>query len=396
MREFHLPVWLGAAPVSHAMVFALLFFIESIARTILLTVVPLQAYRVLGDAQRVSLLYFGAGLVGIAGSLTIPWLVRRLRRRRVFSLGVLAMALAAVMFTREDTLGLAAGLALMAFATSCLGIAMNLYVMDHIQRRDLNRFEPMRMFLSASAWAVGPWLGVWLAANVQASAPFVLTMASSAATLGFFWYLRLTDNPAVASAPLRSPNPMRYLPRFFGQPRLRLAWILAVGRSGWWQLFYVYGPIYAVSNGFSDVEGGAIVSVGSAALFLVPLWGWLGRRYGLRRLLVASYGFAGILTMAVAAMSDMPWLGIVLIVGAALGASGVDGGGNVPFLRAVRPLERAEMTTVYMTYRNASQLGPPAIYAFLLRTFELPAVFIASGAMTLAMAWLSRYIPRRM
>ena len=35
MREFHLPVWLGAAPVSHAMVFALLFFIESIARTIL-------------------------------------------------------------------------------------------------------------------------------------------------------------------------------------------------------------------------------------------------------------------------------------------------------------------------------------------------------------------------
>jgi MFS family permease len=189
---------------------------------------------------------------------------------------------------------------------------------------------------------------------------------------------------------------MRYLPRFFGQPRLRLAWALAVGRLGWWQLFYIYGPIYAVSNSFSDVEGGAVVSVGSAMLFLVRLWGWLGRRYGLCSLLVASYGFAGILTMAVAAMSDMPWLGIALIVGAALGASGVDGGGNVAFLRAVRPLERAEMTTVYMTYRNASQLGPPGIYAFLLRSFELPAVFIAGGAMTLAMAWLSRYIPRRM
>jgi MFS family permease len=244
MREFHLPVWLGAAPVSHSVVFALLFFIESIARTILLTVVPLQAYRILGDAQQVSLLYFVAGLIGIAGSLTIPWLVRRLRRRRVFTLGSLAMVLAAILFIREDAFGLFVGLALMAFATSCLGIAMNLYVMDHIQRRDLNRFEPMRMFLSASAWAVGPWLGVWLAANVQAYAPFVLTMASSAATLGFFWYLRLSDNPAVASAPLRSPNPLRYLPRFFGQPRLRLAWALAVGRSGWWQLFYVYGPIY--------------------------------------------------------------------------------------------------------------------------------------------------------
>ena len=169
----------------HAVVFALLFFIESIARTILLTVVPLQAYRVLGDAQWVSSLYFAAGLIGFAGSLTLPWLVRRLRRRRVFSLGALTMALAVVLFTREDTLGLSARLALMAFATSCPGISMNLYVMDHIQRRDLNRVEPMRMFLSASAWAVGPWLGVWLGANVQVSAPFVLTMASSAATLGF-------------------------------------------------------------------------------------------------------------------------------------------------------------------------------------------------------------------
>jgi hypothetical protein len=100
--------------------------------------------------------------------------------------------------------------------------------------------------------------------------------------------------------------------------------------------------------------------------------------------------------MAVAAMSDAPWFGIALIIGAALGASGVDGGGNVPFLRAVRPLERAEMTTVYMTYRNASQLGPPGVYALLLRMFELPAVFVAGGAMTLAMALLSRYIPRRM
>lgn len=396
MREFHLPVWLGATPVSQAVIFALLFFVESIARTILLTVVPLQAYRILGGAQHVSVLYFAAGLVGLVGSLMIPWLVRRLRRRWVFTLGAIGMALAAALFTRDDIAGLSLGLAAMAFATSCLGIAMNLYVMDHIQRRDLNRFEPMRMFLSASAWALGPWLGVWLATTLMPAAPFILAMVSSTATLGFFWYLRLTDNPAVASAPLRSPNPIRYLPRFFAQPRLRLAWGLAVGRSAWWQLFFIYTPIYAVSNGFSEVEGGAIISIGSASLFLVPLWGWLGRRYSLRKLLIAGYGVAGIATMAIAAAAGAPWLGIALIIGAAVGASAVDGGGNVPFLRAVRPLERAEMTTVYMTYRNASQLGPPGFYAFLLRAFELPAVFLAGGAITLAMALLSRYIPRRM
>ena len=113
-------------------------------------------------------------------------------------------------------------------------------------------------------------------------------------------------------------------------------------------------------------------------------------------LLIIGFASAGILTMAIALTSGLPWVGAALIVGAALGASLVDGGGNVPFLRAVRPFERAEMTTVFMTYRNASQFGPPGIYAFLLRSYELPAVFLAGGIMTLSMAALSGFIHRRM
>ena len=396
MRDIHMPVWLGASSVSRAVVFSTLFFMEAFARTVLLAVIPLQALRLMGDAQQVSTVYFVAGLIGVLASLTIPWLVRRIRRRTVLSFGILSMIFSAVMFGMQEPAALVVGLAFQAFATTSIAITLNLYVMDHIARREMNRFEPFRMFLSASAWAIGPWLGVWLAVNASQYAAFGVSAGASLVMLAFFWFLRITDNPAVASAPLRSPNPLRYLPRFFAQPRLRLSWFLAFGRSAWWQLFFVYAPIYAVSNGFDEVAGGAIVSIGSLSLYLVPLWGWVGRRFGLRMLLIIGFASAGILTMAIALTSGLPWVGAALIVGAALGASLVDGGGNVPFLRAVRPFERAEMPTVFMTYRNASQFGPPGIYAFLLRSYELPAVFLAGGIMTLSMAALSGFIHRRM
>ena len=113
-------------------------------------------------------------------------------------------------------------------------------------------------------------------------------------------------------------------------------------------------------------------------------------------MLLVGYAVGGVDPVAGAAVAGAPWLAAALLVGAALGASIVDGAGNVPFLRAVRPLERAEMTTVFMTYRNAAQFGPPGIFAALLRVFELPAVFIAGGAAMLVMARLARHIPRRM
>jgi hypothetical protein len=74
----------------------------------------------------------------------------------------------------------------------------------------------------------------------------------------------------------------------------------------------------------------------------------------------------------------------------------VDGAGNIPFLRAVRPLERPSMTTVFSTYRDAAAVAPPGVFSLLLRLFELPAVFAVSGIGMAALALLSRHIPRKM
>ena len=42
------------------------------ARAMLVTVVPLQAYALLADAQKVSVLYFAAGTAGLCGGLGVP------------------------------------------------------------------------------------------------------------------------------------------------------------------------------------------------------------------------------------------------------------------------------------------------------------------------------------
>ena len=54
-------------------------------------------------------------------------------------------------------------------------------------------------------------------------------------------------------------------------------------------------------------------------MFLVTFWGWVGRRYGIRRLLVGGYAVTGLLTLAIGAAAGVPWLGVALIVAAAFG-----------------------------------------------------------------------------
>jgi hypothetical protein len=113
-------------------------------------------------------------------------------------------------------------------------------------------------------------------------------------------------------------------------------------------------------------------------------------------LLVCGYVASGLVTLGIAVASGVPWLAAVALIAAALATGVIDGAGNVPFLRAVHPTERPEMTTVYATYRDASQLAPPGIFALLLKMFSLPVVFVAGAAGMLALAYYARFLPRRL
>ena len=396
LRNFHTSIWLGSAPKPRAATFVTLFTLAVMGRTALITVLPLRALYFTGSAQEVSLLYLFVSLFGVGISLCIPWLVHHMSRRRVFTLAALSATAAAGCFVSPHFHFFVLGMVLQIFSVAAFEICLNLYVMDHVPRQQLGRFEPLRIFFAAGAYTLGPWLGVYTSESIGLWFPFVLSAAIANITLIYFWYLRMSDNPAVSPMKTSPPKPLKYIPRFFKQPRLRLAWFLAVGRSGWWSMFFIYAPIYAVESGLGEEAGGLLVSLGLMAAFFVPLWGWFGRRYGLRPVLITGFFGSGLVTLSIAWAMDFPLLGAGLFLLAALMTSVIDGAGNLPFMRAVHPHERPEMTTVYATYRDAGQLAPPGVFSLLLSYFPLASVFVASSGAFFALAWIARFIPKRL
>lgn len=400
MRRLNMPIWLVGAPKPRAATFVVLFTLEAANRALLMTLIPLQAFHAFGDAKSVSIFYFAASITGLIASLGIPSIVHVLRRRWIFSTGLVTYMAACWLFAQHDTTALAVGLILQVVATACTEITLNLYLLDHIPRRELKRFEPKRLLFAGFVFTVGPWLGVYLAQNAGPNITYGLVAASAGVALAVFWYLRMTDNPAIAQPLKPTPNPISYLPRFFSQKRLFLAWALAVGRNGWWMMFFVYTPIYVTEQGFPPEWGGAAVSLGLLPMIAVTYWGRVAERKGIRFVLAIGYGGAGLLTLIATLFMDgalaEPLAGMAILVMAAGFATVIDAAGNVPFLRAVHPYERAEMTAVFMTFRHVTNLLTPGVFALLLSFFPLVSVFAAGGVSFMCMTALSRLIHRRL
>ncbi len=388
------PRTIAGLPPRQGAAFLSLFFFPCIAQAILLTVLPLGALRLLGTPRAVTVLYAVAGLAAVVGRFSIPIMVRLIGRRHVFGLGALALIASSLLFTLDVLPAFAVALVLNTVAIACLDVTSQLYLLDNVPREALRHFEPMRIFSAAAPWTFGPWLGVYLQGSVAFATPYIIVMVSAVALFVLFRVLDLSESPTTAS--LGAANPLRYLPRFFAQPRLLLAWTLASARSSWWSMFFVYAPILAVTSGLSPETGGLVVSIGTAWTWLVPLWGWIGRRFGLRALMRAGYAGTGILSVAAAIAAGQPGLGAFFLVMAACCAGALDGAGNLLFLRAVHPYERAEMTTVFASFRDVTQVAPPLLCSLLLAFFALPSVFVASGTVMLASAVLTARIPRRL
>jgi MFS family permease len=397
MRRIHMPVLLRNVPKASAASFVVLFTLEGFCRGVLMTVVPLTALDLLGGARQVSLLYLATSATGLVATLLVPVVVHALRRRWVLTIGAALYFTASLLYITGETWALVVALGLFVSGTAVIDTTLNMYVLDHIPRRSLAQFEPKRMFFGALTFSIGPWIGVQLHYNVAHNLAFVVAAAAALALAGYFWYLRLTEDPAVMTRLKPPPNPIRYLKRFFSQPRLVLAWVLALGRNGWWIMFVIYTPIHVTQSGYSPETGGLAVSIGILPMLLMPLWAKVSARWGIRPLLITGYTLAGLLSISAWAASAIdPLLSIVLLCCSAFGATMVDGAGNVPFLRAVHPYERAEMTSVFMTFRHGSNLAAPGFFAGVLTWFALPVVFLLGGTGLLAMAGLARFIPRRM
>jgi MFS family permease len=388
--------WLKAVSRPGRIVFAIMFALESFARALLSTIVPLQAYALLQAARDVSILNTVVGLVGLGSSFAIPFLIRRFRRRWVYTAGLVALILACALLGTHTLVGQVGGMLFRAFAVAAIYIALTLYVLDHVRRKDLIRLEPLRLGLSTVSWSLGPVLGVWLYERVELWAPEALSAATATILIGYFWYLRLHENPAVAAATRPPPNPFRTIRRFLAQPRLRLGWFIPFSRSTWWAMLYVYPLIYLVQAGKGETLGGLVVSACNALLALAPLFGKLAGRTGIRRPIIGAFICCGVFTVAAGLLYDHPYLVCLAILLGAVPCVMLDTVGNIPFMRAVRPLERPQMTTVFRTYIDLSDLLPGVVYSVLLTFFDIRAVFFACGLYMFVAALVARYLPKRL
>jgi len=395
MRRIYFPVLLKNIGRDEASTFVTLFTLEATARALMLTVVPLEAYRLVGSAFWVSVIYFGTSGLGLLVSIFLPTLIHRVTRRWALTLGCFCYVFAAAFYMIGDTTTLVIGLAMQVFGVSMLEIVVNLYVLEHVPRKELNSFEPRRMLYAGLVFVICPWAGVYMQ-GLLPGLTFACVGLVALAFLAYFWHLRLGADETIRAATKPPPRPIQYIPRFAQQPRLRLAWLLAVGRNSWWIMYFVYMPIHVKASGFSAEMTGAIVSAGLAPLFLIRLWARFGKIYGIRPLLICGYVLSGTATLAAALMLELPTIAIALLLTGALFATVIDGAGNVPFLRAVHPHEREPMTSVYMTFRHSASLLTPGLFTIVLLVAPLQAVFITSAGIAFAMAGLSRYIPRKL
>lgn len=367
------PAVVHHTPIPGVKAFAVLSALESAARGILVSVLPIAMYRIFADAKLVSEVYFFIGILSLVTALLVPWVSRWLPRRWLYTIATIAYIIGSGICVFSANWVFAIGLGLMTLAVVVITVCFNAYVMDYIARSKLGEAETLRLFYSAAAWSIGPFLGIWLMSLWQ-PAPFILAWFAACCLLFAFWKLRLGNGKAIQKATTRPADPFAYLDRFRRQPRLIAGWIFAVVRSCAWWVYVVYLPIYAVENGYSEQLGGILLSLSNTFLFLTPLMLKAMRGF-VRKAIIVGFSGSGILFLLASLNFTGPQIAIGLLVGASLFLILLDMSAGLPFLMAVRPSERTEMSAVYSTYRDVSGVVTPGAASLLLIFLPLKMMF---------------------
>lgn len=381
-----------------ARTFALLYTLESTIRALTTSVIPITAYELLQDEQQVSVLYTLVSLISLLGTLMVPMLIRLLARRWVYSVGVFTFALASVFLASHTLSGQAIGMSLRVVANSCVAIVLSLYIMDNVAKTQLVAAESLRMALSTAAWVSGPVLGGYIFATYGLVAVHGTALLFAILLFCLFWYFRLSDGTMMKSVAVPPVNPLKNFLRFFAQPRLRLAWLIAFSRSAFWTTYFVYGPILLIASGQSKVMGGLFLSLGNVMLLSTLFWAKLAKKIGLRKVITLCFaGLACVSFAAGATGNQLPLVTAGILLAGTIFAAALDGVASTPFLRSVKNRERAAMTSVYRTFIDFSDLLPQLAYAILLIYFGFGSIFVALGGIlifTMLCTW--RYLPKSM
>lgn len=370
--------------------------LEGFSRSILVSIVPLVALETLGTKENVALAYLLGGLLTLSITLNVGTIERYLQRRWVVTLGGSFVVMAAILLYSRSTILLPLGIGLRSAAASVYTVCLSLYIMDYIGKKDLTLNESRRTQYTGLAWLIGPALGSWLVERGYINVPFLLSILAAMFMLIYFWRLRLGDNQVVRAARSQASNPWYAIKRYWGQKRLRIAYSITVSRSCYWVALYVYGPIYLVEAGLPVWSAGLLLSAVSSMLFFSPYIRRISDRFGTRQVIYTGLTITGISLLALGLVGAPRPLGIVFWVTGAVGGVLLDVLGNIPFMRSVKPHERVAMTSVFSTWREASELLTPLLVSAVLVFLPFHAFFLVLALMHFGSAASTSYLPKRL
>ena len=374
--------------------FAALSGLEACVRGSLISVMPLVVRDAMGSTVGSSKAYFIVGLISMVWGLLVPWFTRAVPRRWMYTGGavlyLLGMSLAFLGTPLTVTLSLMAN----AMATATIFVCFNAYVLDYVERENLGRSQSLQMVFSATPWAVGPILGVWLH-SLWRPAPFLMAGTFAVALVGLFWYLRLGNGKEITRAHSQSINPLAYLGRFFAQPRLIAGWSFAVIRSTGWWVYVVYLPYFCIEQGLGKNVGGTALSISNGVLFLAPALLKFARRSSVRISVRRAFALCGSLFLLASLVAPWPWLTVLALMFASTMLVTLDVIGGLPFLMSVKPSERTEMSAIYSSFRDVSSVVTPGMAWAVLAVAPTAAIFTATaGLMGLAFTVAGKLHPR--
>jgi len=369
---------------------------EGFARSMLMGLIPLLALEALGSKEMVTRAYLAASVLTLLITLNFAGLERLLQRRWVLSLGVGFSLAAILILTIGDGWIMSIAIGLQSAAASLFSVCLSLYIMDYIGKKELIFTESKRLLYTGIAWMIGPVLGLWLWEEIGHWAPFLVSACAISSMLAYFWYLRLGHSEVIQKAKRPSVNIFRIIPRYFAQSYLRIAYLITLSRAIFWMTVFIYGPIYVVESGLSNWVAGVFLSVVSSLLIVSPLIRRMASRYGTRLVIVCALWSTGIAMVILFLLGEPQPLGLVFWVLAALGGAIVDVLGNIPFMRMVKPRGRTEMTMIFSTWREGSQLLTPLLVSMVLLVAPFETYYLLLAVILMIAGSVATYLPRRL
>jgi ACDE family multidrug resistance protein len=370
--------------------------LDGFSRALLVGIVPLLALQALGSKEAVTNAYLLGSIMTLMITLNFASLERLLKRRWVLTLGGCFLIIATAVLYFGNGFEFALGIGLRSAAASLFSVCLSLYIMDYIGKKDFTRIESRKMVFNGVAWLIGPSLGIWLWNNSAPWSPFLMAAVSAVIMLIYFWRLRLGPNIIVTRAKNPSVNPLKLIPRYFQQPALRIAYLITLSRAVFWVSLFVYGPIYTVEAGFPPWVAGGLLSFTSGLLFFSPLVKRLSDRFGAKPIIICGQIITGCALAGLYFIGEPQALGIVFWIIAAVGGVMLDVLGNIPFMRMVKPRERTEMTMIFSTWREGSELVAPLTAALILLVAPFEVYYLILGILLMVAAYASSHLPNRL